>query len=95
MRLIDADALKEAWCARCDNKHLCTDGSWRCEEVQDLCDMPSIEIVRCKDCAEWSDRYVLAYGLNDKRPYKKFCLALEKMTQEWFYCSLGERRSDG
>ena len=42
MRLIDADALKEAWCERCDNRHLCGDKAG-CDEVKELYAMPTIE----------------------------------------------------
>ena len=52
MRVIDADALKERWCANCDNKHLCGDKAG-CDDVKELYDLPTIDaepIIRCKDC---------------------------------------------
>lgn len=47
-------------------------------------------VVRCKDCANWSDRY---QKLFENRTVKlKFCEANEHMTTPDFYCAFGEER---
>lgn len=45
MRPIDADKLKEIYCADCDNKHLCTE-SPACDDVRVLYSMPTIEVLK-------------------------------------------------
>ena len=43
MRPIDADKLKEIYCADCDNKHLCTE-SPACDDVRVIDAMPTIKV---------------------------------------------------
>ncbi|MBR2681632.1 MAG: hypothetical protein IKE23_12975, partial [Exiguobacterium sp.] len=61
MRLIDADALKQTFCAKCDRAQ-CKDCSINYHLEHFAPTIDAIEVVRCKDCAYWGTKVVYANG---------------------------------
>ena len=85
MRLIDADAL---WT---DIMMLPHNGDMiSSEEVeQEIKDAPTVEVVRCKDCRQWSRNISLTVS-----PLGR-CFYRDAQTHELDFCSDGERRGNG
>ena len=44
MKMINPNALKDKWCAECDNKGFCNEEVGWCDSVKELFDMPTIEL---------------------------------------------------
>lgn len=105
MRLIDADALMQSLGITnmdCDECAWYDNNEWsRCKrggDFEDACfaienapTVDAIEVVRCKDCNRWNpafDREVSEYGVCQIR-------SQHIATKRDFFCSKGERRSDG
>ena len=79
-RLIDADALKQTFCAECNHSIKCEDCDidYHFEHLAPAID--AVEVVRCKNCAYWDAT-------------EKVCV--DRMTaDENGYCAWGERRED-
>lgn len=83
MRLTDADALKQTFCAECDHSIKCEDCDidYHFEHLAPTVD--AVEAVRCKDC-KW--RNVL-------RCYHKRS-SMNDLVGDNDFCSWGERRED-
>lgn len=75
MRLIDADAA----IAECNK-----DGAYGYISAAELMELPTIDLVRCKDCLYYKNGHV--------------CLEMSRFgtieTKPMDYCSYGERRAD-
>lgn len=52
------------------------------------------EIVCCKDCVDWSDRFQKLFDRPNRTVKLKYCEATERMTRPDFYCAFGERKDD-
>lgn len=105
MRLIDADALIEAWglqdCVKYGNEtaeqQYHSYSSMMLYEIKDMIDdaptIDAVEVVRCKDCADfrpWGDQS----KLGDCMIY--VCDGEDPFTmEETDFCSDGERRQNG
>lgn len=83
MRLIDADALKQTFCAECNHSIKCEDCDidYHFEHLAPTVD--AVEVVRCKDC-RWYE--------NDG--YHTHCRIMRLSVEAEDYCSRGERRED-
>lgn len=79
MRLIDADALKQTFCAECNHSIKCEDCDidYHFEYLAPTVD--AVEVVRCKDCTSLYDGWCIDYGIH---------------MDENEFCSSGERRED-
>lgn len=67
--------------------------AWECNRfleaaVAGLDDLPTVEVIRCKDCQYWQTEWETAGGHH-------FCPMVDRGTDEQFYCADGERRDDG
>lgn len=89
MRLIDADALKQTFCAECDHSIKCEDCDidYHFEHLAPTID--AVEVVRCKDCKKYVPCQKLPIGTS------KWCDMFDRATCEMNYCGWGERREDG
>ena len=87
MRLIDADALKQTFCAECDHSIKCEDCDidYHFEHLAPTVD--AVEVVRCKDC-KWYER---KYPWNNA---STMCSYLEFPMDDNDFCSWGERKED-
>ena len=83
MRLCDADALRQTFCAECDHSIKCEDCDidYHFEHLAPTVD--AVEVVRCKDC-----RWFENDGYHTNCQIMRFCVEAED------YCSRGERRED-
>lgn len=88
MRLIDADALKQTFCAECNHSIKCEDCDidYHFEYLAPTVD--AVEVVRCKDCRNCEERQTANY-----LPFL-YCKTHEHSVLSNFYCSWGERRED-
>ena len=88
MRLIDADALKQTFCAECDHSIKCEDCDidYHFEHLAPTID--AVEVVWCKDCKKYIPCQKLPIGTS------KWCDMFDRATCEMNYCGWGERRED-
>ena len=88
MRLIDADALKQTFCAECDHSIKCEDCDidYHFEHLAPAID--AVEVVHCKDCKKYIPCQKLPIGTS------KWCDLFDRATCEMNYCGWGERRED-
>ena len=88
MRLTDADALKQTFCAECDHSIKCEDCDidYHFEHLAPAVD--AVEVVRCKDCKKSIPCQKLPIGTS------KWCGLFDRATCEMNYCGWGERRED-
>lgn len=91
MRLIDADRLLSDR-AKSTYYHLPNgDTAIPIIDIEHAPAVDAVEVVRCKDCKQWNpafDREVSEYGVCQIR-------SQHIATKRDFFCSKGERRSDG
>ena len=98
MRLTDADALKQTFCAECDHSIKCEDCDIDYHFGHLAPTVDAVEVVRCRDCKWWDEDDNDLYG---------YCMAMKHgyMSANWeigiyrkykgdFYCADGERRED-
>ena len=91
MRLIDADALKRAFCNHCDGG----DGDEPCTEpcvdiglIETAPTVDAVPVVRCKDC-------VYKKCVNDSNGEGlEYCGLMFCIITDNFYCGHGERKED-
>lgn len=98
MKLIDADAMKQTFCAECNHSIKCDD----CDIDYHFTHAPTVdavEVVRCKDC------YYCATEKSFDKEYL-YCdafyehaegdlIGVSLMVEPNHYCAWGERRKDG
>ena len=102
MRLIDADELRQRFIKRIqpligkDNSNERHEYMSWLRSVHLLDDMPTVDIVRCKDC-KYCDRHHLVDGLFCYRLYEKYNKEYPQMIIEVAaddFCSRGEKKDD-
>ena len=87
MRLIDADALKQTFCAECDHSIKCEDCDidYHFEHLAPTVD--AVEVVRCKDCIHrFKDGENVVFNCCELNHNKA-------QADDWF-CAVAERRED-
>lgn len=79
MRLVDADALKQTFCAECDRSIKCDDCDidYHFEYLAPTVD--AVPVVRCKDCTSFYSGWCCDFGIH---------------MDDNEFCSGGERRED-
>ena len=84
-RLIDVNALKEAW------KDVAVDGATLSyiyglfKSVDDAPTIDAVEVVRCKDCKHSMDKHVMG---------QRKCMLLNCWLEDDAFCSYGERSEE-
>lgn len=84
MRLIDADAV----CTECSEHGICRGDAWDCI-VGQATTVDAVEVVRCKDCEFYSQRFGGACTYHNADPYEM------PGFQPNGFCSYGIRRDGG
>lgn len=91
-RYIEADAYRKKWADIFDSAY----GDSCCEMFKKSIDeQPTsdvVEVVRCKDCANWQIDWIPTIG-GDKGCH--YCEMFDSSTEPLNYCGYGERREDG
>ena len=92
MRLTDADALKQTFCAECDHSIKCEDCDidYHFEHLAPAID--AVEVVRCEDC-RYYHVYLESNGHTEKG-YGACDWINDKSVREDHFCSWGERREN-
>ena len=85
MRLIDADTIWYEQLLNTGNKEHPLE--WAVSRSR-IDNMPTIEVVRCKDCKKYIPCQKLPIGTS------KWCDLFDRATCEMNYCGWGERRKD-
>ena len=83
MRLIDANALKKAFCNHCDGDEPCTEPCVDIGLIETAPTIDAVPVVRCRDC-QWFD----ANG----DYYDAYCDKNGISVEEDFFCADGERK---
>ena len=97
MRLIDADALKQTFCAECDHSIKCEDCDidYHFEHLAPTVD--AVEVVRCKDCIHkprgTRNKHDMEFP-DDICPCQCEDYWYSWMPYDDWFCANGERRED-
>lgn len=88
MQLIDADKLREHWLTNGENEYIYDTNAFL-DSIDELPTVDAVEVVRCKDCWQWSRNVGVADSPNGH------CFYHDIEMNGYDFCSYGERRGNG